>query len=294
MKPWRWLVWLLVLGFLGRKLGQSWGEVQHLPWQQQILVWWLGAGVVTTGAHLWAGWLWGRTLGFLGYPVASRWAVPLYVRTNLAKYIPGNVWHFYGRIQAAQTQAIPVPVTVLSILLEALLLAATALIVGASRWEQWWWMLLALLSVLLGIHPRLLNRVLAWVGRRRAQGTAFPQIQRYPLPLLLGALGFMGLRGMGFLLVLGAWVPFTWETVTPGLGGFGLAWLMGFIVPLAPGGLGVFEATLTASLSGVVPTGIVLAAAVGYRLVSILAELAAAGVGVWVGWGRRDLNPHDL
>ncbi len=294
MKPWRWLVWALVLGFLGRKLGQSWGEVQHLPWQTDILGWWLGAGVVTTGAHLWAGWLWGRSLGWLGYPVPSRRALPLYVRTNLAKYIPGNVWHFYGRIQAAQTWKIPARIVIVSILLEALLLAASALILGATRWEEWFWPLLALITVLLGIHPWCLNRVLAWVGRRKAQGTPLPLIQRYPLPLLCGALGFMSLRGLGFLLVLGAWVSLTWETLPHLLGAFGLAWLMGFIVPLAPGGLGVFEATLTASLTGIIPAGIGLAAAVGYRLVSIVAEVAAAGIGLWVGWGRRDLNPHDL
>lgn len=294
MKPWRWLVWALVLGFLGRKLGQSWGEVQQLPWQAGIVLWWTGAGLVTTGAHLWAGWLWGRTLGFLGYPVPSWWALPLYVRTNLAKYIPGNVWHFYGRIQAAQRWDIPVPIAIMSILLEALLLAATALIVGATRWEEWVWPCLALIAVLLGIHPWCLNRVLAWVGRRKAQGTPLPLVQRYPLPLLLGALGFIGLRGVGFLLVLGAWMSLPWEALPQVLGAFGLAWLLGFVVPLAPGGLGVFEATLTASLSGMVPTGTALAAAVGYRLVSIVAEVAAAGVGIWVGWGRRDLNPHDL
>ncbi|APB35192.1 Putative integral membrane protein [Gloeomargarita lithophora Alchichica-D10] len=294
MKPWRWLVWLGVLAFLGQKLGQSWGEVQHLPWQKHILAWWLGAGLVTTGAHLWAGWLWGRSLGFLGYPVPGHWAMPLYVRTNLAKYIPGNVWHFYGRIQAAQTCDIPARIVIVSILLEALLLAATALILGVTRWEQWLWPLLALLVVLLGIHPYILNRVLAWAGRRKGQETVLPPIRTYPLALLLGALGFMGLRGLGFLCVLGAWIPLTGGALPHLLGGFGLAWLMGFIVPLAPGGLGVFEATLTASLAGIVPTGVLLAAAVGYRLVSILAEVAAAGVGTWVGWGRRDLNPHDL
>ncbi|MEN9216516.1 MAG: hypothetical protein Q6K90_04230 [Gloeomargarita sp. HHBFW_bins_162] len=293
MKPsWRWLVWALVLGFLGRKLGQSWSEVQHLPWRTPMLLWWLGAGLVTTGAHLWAGWLWGRSLGWLGYPVASRWAVPLYVQTNLAKYIPGNVWHFYGRIQAAQRCHIPVGVVIVSILLEALLLVAVAVIVGATRWETWLWPVGALLMVLVALHPSCLNRLLGWVGRRKAKGAVLPPIRSYPLPLLLGALGFMGLRGGGFLLVLGAWLPLRWQELPHLLGAFGLAWLLGFIVPLAPGGLGVFEATLTASLVGIVPTEIVLAAAVGYRLVSLIAEVAAAGVGV--GWGRRDLNPHDL
>ncbi|MCS7291770.1 MAG: hypothetical protein RMI89_02180 [Gloeomargarita sp. SKYBB_i_bin120] len=291
---WRWLAWALVLGFLGRKLVQSWSDVQQLSWQPGWEQWWLMAGLVTTSAHLWAGWLWGQSLGFLGYPVPSRWAVPLYVQTNLAKYIPGNVWHFYGRVRAAQARQIPTGIVLVSILLEALLLAAAALLVGIHRWQQGSWPLLALVVVLVGIHPWCLNRLLTWVGRRKVQGTALPPLRQYPLPLLLGNLLFLGLRGLGFLCVLGTWVSLSWRLLPVLWGAFGLAWLLGFIVPLAPGGLGVFEATLTVSLQGVIPTGTVLAAAIGYRLVSVLAEIAAAAVGVGIEWGRRDLNPHDL
>lgn len=288
----RGLGWALVLGFLGRKLWQSWQEVQQLSWQPGWLGWWLAAGLVTTGAHLWAGWLWGRSLGFLGYPVPSRWAVPLYVQTNLAKYVPGNVWHFYGRVRAAQARQIPTGVVLVSIALEALLLAAAALLVGVYRWPGGPGPALALAAVLLGIHPWWVNRLLHVLGRQKAFGGPLPPLRRYPLLLLLGHLVFLGLRGLGFGCVLGSWTPVPWSQWPVLAGAFGLAWLLGFIVPLAPGGLGVFEATLTASLEGILPTATVLAAAVSYRLVSVLAEISAALVGGV--WGRRDLNPHDL
>jgi uncharacterized membrane protein YbhN (UPF0104 family) len=57
-----------------------------------------------------------------------------------------------------------------------------------------------------------------------------------------------------------------------------LAWLLGLVVPGAPGGLGVFEATAIALLQQHFPTAVVISATGLYRLVSILAETAGAGL----------------
>ena len=52
----------------------------------------------------------------------------------------------------------------------------------------------------------------------------------------------------------------------------------GSCVPVgAPGGLGVFELVLLARLAGAVPEAEVLAVLVSYRLISVAAELLAAG-----------------
>ena len=52
----------------------------------------------------------------------------------------------------------------------------------------------------------------------------------------------------------------------------------GFVVPGAPGGLGVFEATAIALLQYHFPAAIVISAIALYRLMSIIAETAAAGL----------------
>ena len=49
------------------------------------------------------------------------------------------------------------------------------------------------------------------------------------------------------------------------------------MVPGAPGGLGVFELVLLARVADWVPEAEVLAVLVSYRLISVLAELLAAG-----------------
>lgn len=79
-----------------------------------------------------------------------------------------------------------------------------------------------------------------------------------------------------------------WDQVPLLLGAFSVAWLLGLIIPGAPGGIGVFEATAIALLDHHFPPAMVVSAVALYRLVSLLAELAGAGL-AWCG--RRMLQP---
>jgi len=62
------------------------------------------------------------------------------------------------------------------------------------------------------------------------------------------------------------------------LGAFALSWLLGVLVPLAPGGLGLRDASLIVSLTSAVGSGVATALAVALRLVSFAAELLAVAL----------------
>ena len=145
--------------------------------------------------------------------------------------------------------------------------------------------LLGLATVLAAVHPRFLNMAIHFLGRLKAKATgATPaqtetlHLKRYPLRPLLGELGFLGLRGTGFLLTVFALIPLELNQIPLLLGSFSLAWLLGLVVPGAPGGIGVFEATELALLDQRFSPGLVISAIALYRLVSILAEAAGAGL----------------
>ena len=60
---------------------------------------------------------------------------------------------------------------------------------------------------------------------------------------------------------------------------FALAWTVGLVVPAAPGGLGVFEATLLLRVGSEVPEAPLLAVVLCYRVIATIADgLAAAAV----------------
>lgn len=255
--------WWLVLA-----LGLSWLSliVNAVAWQ--VLVAWLGHGRGPT-------------------PL-----VPLYLSSNLLKYLPGGVWHFLKRVRSLGP-AIGTGPALISVLLEPMLMAVAALLwVPFGGWQNG----LALLSPLpaLLLLPRWREPLLSKLERSRLRQlnrsdpdfASLPPLEElgsgrtdYPLVPLMAEVAFIAARFSGFwcciqvfglapVLPIGSWMA-----------AFSLAWATGLVVPAAPGGLGVFEAVLLLRLGSSVPEAALLAVALSYRLVVTLADvLAAAGV----------------
>jgi uncharacterized membrane protein YbhN (UPF0104 family) len=279
LKPYlRWLILAATLFFIGNALRQHWHEVKVL----HVTNWnWLALSLlITLLAHCWTGWVWSWILHELGQPATGRWSMLVYLRTNIAKYLPGNIWHLYGRVVVAKQSGCSIEAATLSVLLEPLLLLAAALILALLNVRQgaplFW-----LLVVLAAVHPRILNPLLQLAGQLKGKSQSAPtsitQIHRYPLRPLLGELGFVGLRGLGFVCTLQALQPLTLSQLPTALSGFSIAWVIGLIVPGAPGGLGVFEATALALLIQSFPASLILGSVGLYRIISILAEVMGAG-----------------
>ena len=306
----RWAILGVALVFLARTLQQHWQEVAAIRIDQAGWGWLAIAFLITLLAHVWTGWVWGWILRELSQPAVPGWAIRTYLKTNIAKYLPGNVWHLYGRVQASQTAGFTVGAATLSVLLEPLLMAAAALMVALAgiRQANWGIQVISLTLVLVGVSPPILNPVLRILGKAKASKSSlapltFPstsaqetapsstasgalQLKRYPLCPLLGELVFLLLRGVGFLWIVLAFQPLQLSQVQPLLGAFSFAWLLGLVVPGAPGGIGVFEATAIALLQSQLPPAIILSAVALYRLVSTLAEAIGAGL----AWGVERIS----
>lgn len=297
----RWLIPGGTLFFLVTALKDNWQEVasiriEPLGWATLAIA--LG---ITLLAHIWSGWVWTWILEELYQPLANSQFILVYLQTNIAKYLPGNIWHFYGRIAAAKKAGITGNIATLSVLLEPLLMASAALIIVLlgiqsvsinSHRNIQGWLVLVLAGVLTAVHPRFLNAALRFLSRfklKSAQSSevnASPfQVKRYPLRPLLGELGFIGLRGIGFVLTLFALTPIEINRIPLLFSAFSLAWLLGLAIPGSPGGLGVFEVTAIALLQQSFSAGLVISAVALYRLVSILAEAGGAAL-AWLDWRR--------
>jgi glycosyltransferase 2 family protein len=290
----RWALIGAVLFFLGRSLWQNWQTVAAV---RIAPIGWLVLAVgllLSLIAHCWAGANWALILRLVqpvnvqqSQFVSLFWGVRVYLTTNLAKYLPGNVWHFYGRFNACRDRQIPAGQALLSILLEPLLMAAAGVMVVVG-WLPWrsaaldWRLLLpqgvGLAAVLVGVHPQILNQVLRKIGgakRRRLNLESVPQLQKYPLMPLLGEVGFVLLRGTGFIVVWSVVQPIVWAQVPQLYGSFAIAWLLGLIVPGLPGGIGLFEAVMVGLMGN---QGTVLVIVALYRVVNTIAEVIGAGL----------------
>lgn len=277
----RWVIFGGICFFVIRTLRVHWQNVtattlENIHWGYLAI-----ALSVTLLAHCWTGWVWGWILSFLEHPVAPRWSIRVYLTTNIAKYIPGNIWHFYGRIRATTEKDIPLAIAIASILLEPLLMAAAAMIWALLSYPQFnpGWQLLVLSGVLVGVHPIFLNPALALVAKvkvkdkKMATAKSNLRVRHYPFFPLLGEFIFLGLRGGGFLTIVLALYPLEFGQFPRLFGAFILAWLLGMIVPGSPGGIGVFEGTAIALLQGEYVIAIAL-----YRLIGTLAEAVGAAI----------------
>ncbi|MBT9312929.1 lysylphosphatidylglycerol synthase transmembrane domain-containing protein [Leptothoe kymatousa] len=291
----RWLLFGGILFFLAKTLKDHWQDVSNLQITGATFALLTIALGITLIAHIWSGWVWHWILRTIDQPRDGRWSTVVYLKTNIAKYLPGNVWHFYGRVRALQATGSSTGAAIVGVVLEPLLMAAAALglaaisfsITAGSDWRYLLPCAVALVAMLVAVHPRFLNPVLRKLGiaKAKAQGltviTSTLRLRSYPWRSLLGELGFVVLRGLGFMMTMVALQALQPSQFFPVLGAFSVAWLFGLVVPGAPGGVGVFEAVAIALLGHQIPSGLLISSVALYRLISTLAEALGAGL-IWL------------
>ena len=228
-------------------------------------------------------------------------ALQIVAISQIGKYLPGNVGQFAGRAVLAQQVGIPLGVSASTMLIETawtlaigagFAVAALALYVDAataSALPPVGLLELGLLTSGLLVLPwlgiSLVNRFLPGLSRKVGAGKLVTP------PRLSTALAVSGLMVLCFF-VLGGVVTLharglfgvtdaPWVTVTVL---FTAAWLVGYVVPGAPGGLGVREAMMVLVLTPALGAG----PAIGLGVTVRLATLAGDGLSFLLGiWSKR-------
>jgi hypothetical protein len=227
---------------------------------------------------------WRDLLIWLRHPPQGVAVVPLFVRSNLLKYLPGGIWHLVERVRVLRPAIGGGPALAGVILDPLLIVAASVLVVVAGGWQQGLALLApwpALLMMSRWREPLLRRLERSKAAQLQSVGSGALESEGsgrggYPWRPLSLQLLFVVCRFAGFWCSVQAFgiqspAPFTW------LAAFGLAYAVGLVVPGAPGGLGVFEATLLLRLGAAVPEAQLLAVVLSYRLLSTLADVVASG-----------------
>ncbi len=225
----------------------------------------------------------------------------LFMVSQIAKYLPGNVGHHVGRLLLARREGMGGREVLFSMLLETLwVIAISSLLALAALWqlgarlfaqaprlpEGWLLVSIAIGAALLPLlGHRLFARAAGWLARRRgveARALAFPPLRVFAETGLLYLGNYLLL---GVILKLIGLILFDAD-----LGGilllagiFSVAWIVGFVTPGAPAGLGVRELVLVAALTPLAdqPTAVGVAAAL--RVVTVLGDGLAFLLGIGLG-----------
>jgi glycosyltransferase 2 family protein len=208
-------------------------------------------------------------------------AITVWLVSQLGKYLPGGVlWTVAGRSVAAEEMGLAPTLVTASMAVEFLLqivgaacLATVTLSWGVLGSTPQTWLVVAAACCAVAFWPRSLdlgvNLFLRLLGR--------PGVRvrwRQQVGLVVYYFCQWWAIGLSFWLLVGAFLPQRLERVFPLAGAYALACVAGYVVPIAPSGLGVREGILTMLLNPLLPLPVAVAAAVVARLWYSAVELA--------------------
>jgi uncharacterized membrane protein YbhN (UPF0104 family) len=240
-----------------------------------------------------AGMVWRTLLADLGSKLPLRIAARIFFVGQLGKYLPGSVWPVVMQTELGRDHKVPRRRTATATMVAMLLSVTSALVVvllavplapkAVPRGFGWAVLLVVPLVVLL--HPAVLgwlvDRALRLAGR---EGLPERTTLRGTLLATLWAIGSWigaGLQVWALAIPLGA--PANLRTAVLLIGGYALAWAVGFVVIFAPAGAGAREIALAAVLSSVLDKGAVVVVVLISRVLFTVLDLTSAGLGLLVG-----------
>lgn len=217
--------------------------------------------------------------------LTMRQVVPVQWSSQLGKYLPGNVAHFAARHWMMSRLGVGHRSLVAAGLLEAMALMIAAGLVGVG-------VLRPALAIafdielpagleLLALAFVFLATIAAWRWARRSGWVNAGKAGREALmewlcAVLLAILFFIGMA-ICFLVVSGRLIFPDLPKLAPWIAA---AWLLGFLVPGAPGGIGIREYVLVFGLTPMIGEPSSLVAAVLFRLVTVGGDAAMALAGL--------------
>ncbi|WP_406623089.1 hypothetical protein [Acidovorax sp. SDU_ACID1] len=207
---------------------------------------------------------WRQLLQNLGCRISVDQAVKIHGVSQLARYIPGNIFHLAGRQALGMAAGIDAKVLAKSTVWELALIA-----LAASLFSIW------VLPRFGLVFPMMWGQIgfgLCFLGLARVVGYIF---SRFVTWAFISHTVFLAVSGGIFLILL--WLsheaPLPESIWTKIIGAYVVAWLLGLLVPGAPAGIGIREAALIYLLNGVVPQVEVLTSVMLARAVTVIGDL---------------------
>jgi glycosyltransferase 2 family protein len=249
---------------------------------------------------------WRALLADLGSPLPLPAAIRVMFIGQLGKYVPGAVWALAAQVELARDYDVPRRRSATA----SLVGMATTLVVGlvaagvmmpltsASAARHYWWVLAITPFAVACLYPPVikfgLDLVLRVVHRAPLEkSVSLPGMAR---ALAWTTLGWLFYGAHAYLLI-SEFAGHGAHVLALSLGGYALAWSVGFLIIFFPGGIGPRELALIVVLAPVMPSASALVIALASRVVMTIGDLVWAGVGVGIGRvqaSRRARAPREV
>ncbi len=240
-------------------------------------------------AMLGVGWASLLSLGRKGTP--SMKGILVAWESQVAKYLPGNVFHFVGRVVSARRFGVPTIEGSRATLLEVGILTGLGCALGLPvLWSSdYSWFLTAFLIVCVFLGLLLLPSIP--LGKKlipESLRSVKPKAGPTAWAVLAYLVVFLA-QGAVFIILMNSLAPELGWRADEAIRIVAFAWLVGFVTIGAPGGLGVREAVFLSMAPDGMGGAVALCAA-GLRLAGILGDLIAFLLSILINRLLRSLR----
>jgi len=219
--------------------------------------------------------------------IETRWTkdIRIIFLTQIAKYLPGNVFQYAGRMVHYKSDGINYRTSSLLVLHEIALVASTALVIGLLG--SW-------IPALLSLFP--LGLLVACFSILIVFDTQLWKQKRIALPSLRKVAFYFSASLcylVGFLITFMIYRMIIEVETTGGnirlLGASTLSWVAGFLTPGSPGGVGIREVVFT-SIGEFAPRHLLMLSVVNLRLCSIIGDTLCAALALLMKDSGNQMN----
>jgi len=280
----------LVAWFLGRQAHQYWGPMRalRLDWTWGPL---LLASVLTAAMYLMLVATWRHSVGWWGQAFTWRDAARIWFASNLARFVPGGVWQFAGIAAMAASRGVSAIVANGAAILQQVVIIVSGVALTLFTSPE---LLGPAVQRLLpsGLAPAVGSMVLVafvWLFPRSATALAARAERmagaavKWPAPPVRDFTVHTGLMlvmwlayGVAFWLFGRALFGADGPGLVASIAIYTAAYVAGIVAVVAPGGLGVREAALTAALTPAIGGEKALVMALASRLWLLAVEVVTA------------------
>ncbi|RWK09367.1 hypothetical protein [Mesorhizobium sp.] len=205
---------------------------------------------------------WRSFLLYLGESPDRRWSIWAYSTSQVAKYVPGNIFHYTSRQVIGAAAGIRHGALAKSAGLELIVISTTAVLFLPLVAP-----IFITIFQFLGIMVFIFISSISLIVINSYFGRCFAKA-------FICYIVFLSLSGSIFIsafIAAGGLLTAT-EIFLVG-GAYVLAWLLGLVTPGAPAGVGVREAALLYLLAGFAPPAVILSAVVFGRVITVAGDL---------------------
>lgn len=283
---------LIFFGLELRKLFADGQLAMHLAWQPIVfsaLFYCISYACFAYGWHL--------LLKAMGIELPLRINLGIHATTQFAKYLPGNIGHHVGRAGLTARTGAPLGTVVTAMTLEILMVIAVLGLIGLPLLSRWLHLLATqsgatrlvvaggLIAAAFGLSLIYIFRTHAWIhavmGLLRAQLSGV-RVRNWALIAAVTCIMVIGANGAGASLVAldASGNLHTFGNFAYMLSLYSVAFLLGFLTPGAPAGLGVREVILLEGLTPLIGREASLELTLLARLVSTISDLVIFVIGI--------------